>query len=604
MRKQYLLTLFVFSAIAVSSNVARATDVPIQGGPGGGAFRLACPGNMFMLGVALRSGAFVDAIRGNCLPFNGKDYVTPPTFTNFTGGTGGALQQNGCSADRYMVAIKIGFTRDDNRPKYLDYVEMTCRVLTGYGGDNKVCLDTGNGCWDRHPSPGPYNGYGLAFTLNCPANQAATGLFGRSGAYVDAVGLICGPKPVVNTSTSTTTTTPPPPSTLGAKIVAYAVEREKLHECVDASLTTRDKACPPLAWGNTGDGECTHLAAGALTSVKARFDSGNYDWGKEVGRRTPSNSATLKVGDIQPGDIIQTFNAKFVDPANSGNWTGTSSQHTAIVESNNGGVLSVLEQNTWQDCDANSCKTNRRFVTRGSVNLNWTLMTTDSTKAETRLIIYRAEPQPQGIAATRSLQPAQQPSFGWRRLAAVVSGGPQQRVKQCTCLAGFTHRLADAKDYVCAPTAVRGLIDAENKNAPNNRISASNNGCKSGFVWRELVRWRRRLRDPASARPRSPGKPSAHESTGPVCPAFLQPAEQVENALMILRLDAPAIVGDFKNRKAELGSPPDGDFAGIPGLRYFSALSIRLEKICSSARRSLMISGSGAMRISALASEA
>ena len=39
---------------------------------------------------------------------------------------------------------------------------------------------------------------------------------------------------------------------------------------------------------------------------------------------------------------------------------------------------------------------------------------------------------------------------------------------------------------------------------------------------------------------------------------------------------------------------------GTPGLRYLSALSIRLEKICSSARRSLTISGSGSIRICGL----
>jgi hypothetical protein len=120
---------------------------------------------MFMLGVALRSGAWVDTIRGNCFAFNGSQYMSPPQFTNFTGGNGGAIQQNGCSPDRYLATIKIGFTRDGNKPKYLDYVEMTCRVLSGYGGDAKVCLQTGDGCWDKHPNPGPYNGLGLSFAL-------------------------------------------------------------------------------------------------------------------------------------------------------------------------------------------------------------------------------------------------------------------------------------------------------------------------------------------------------------------------------------------------------------------------------------------------------
>jgi uncharacterized protein YkwD len=253
-----LLTLLALLAIVFSSNLARATDVAIQGGPGGGAFRLSCPNNMFMLGVALRSGAWVDAIRGNCLAFNSStgQFVAPPQFTNFAGGTGGAIQQNGCSLDRYMAAIKIGFTRDGNKPKYLDYVEMTCRVITGYGGDTKVCLNTGNGCWDRHPSPGPYNGFGLAFTLACPANQAATGLFGRAGSYVDAVGLICGPKPVPGTQTSST----PPTSSGPTGDMLTMFNEHNRHRA--------DHCTPALKWSAT-------LASHAQTSADRCSNSHN-----------------------------------------------------------------------------------------------------------------------------------------------------------------------------------------------------------------------------------------------------------------------------------------------------------------------------------------
>lgn len=200
-----LLILATALVCVFSPGRAGATNVPAQGGPGGGAFTLPCPGDTFMLGVALRSGAWVDAIRANCLAFNAStsQFAAPPQFTGFTGGNGGAQQQNGCPPDRYVSAIKVGFTRDENRPKYLDYVELTCTVLTGYGGDSLVCLHTGNQCWDKHPSPGPYNGFGLSFRVACPPGEAATGLIGRSGAYVDALGLICGPKPSLQEAIAT-----------------------------------------------------------------------------------------------------------------------------------------------------------------------------------------------------------------------------------------------------------------------------------------------------------------------------------------------------------------------------------------------------------------
>ena len=39
-------------------------------------------------------------------------------------------------------------------------------------------------------------------------------------------------------------------------------------------------------------------------------------------------------------------------------------------------------------------------------------------------------------------------------------------------------------------------------------------------------------------------------------------AEKVENTLMVLGIDAAAIVGDLENRKAQLGPAADGDVAG------------------------------------------
>ena len=124
--------------------------------------------------------------------------------------------------------ILNGFTRDGNKPKYLDYVELTCRVLSGFGGDTKVCLHTGDGCWDRHPNPGPYNGWGLSFTVACTADQAATGLFGHSEISIDAVGLICGPKPQATVPVATNPPPPPLPPDMNEMLIAHN-EKRKLH---------------------------------------------------------------------------------------------------------------------------------------------------------------------------------------------------------------------------------------------------------------------------------------------------------------------------------------------------------------------------------------
>lgn len=105
-----------------------------------------------------------------------------------------------------------------------------------------------------------------------------------------------------------------------------------------------------------GGGECAHAATEALRAAGAEFVSadlgkdspspGDYVWGTllktvsySAGRLTDSAPATK----LQPGDIIQYRNAKFVYPTY---WTSTF-QHTSIVATVNtlGRPTFVYEQN-------------------------------------------------------------------------------------------------------------------------------------------------------------------------------------------------------------------------------------------------------------------
>ena len=234
MRRIFAATLICLGC-ALSATPGAADSLPVQGGPGGGNFDLPCPANFYMLGVALRFGAWVDAIRANCLAFdsNAQKFVRPPSFTDFRGGTGGGgPKQDGCQDDHYVSGIEYGFTREGNDPKYLDYVKLICSPIKS-GNRTEVCLDTGEGCWFSREGKQDIPVFGgksviWAFTQFCPDGQAATGIHGRSGSYVDALGLICGPKPVLvaapptppapadkpvqKTGTEKTDTAPPPPN--------------------------------------------------------------------------------------------------------------------------------------------------------------------------------------------------------------------------------------------------------------------------------------------------------------------------------------------------------------------------------------------------------
>jgi Cysteine-rich secretory protein family len=163
--------------------------------PAGTAFApLQCPAGMFMLGVALHRGASsFAAIRANCLAYNSStdQFVAPPQFTAFAGNSGAAVLQDGCSPDRYLSGLRMGVIFGPNQ--HANFVQMSCTSLSGNASVVQVCLSSGKGCWVTPPFP---ELLGQTFVISCPSGQAAIGLIGRISAGVDALGLICAPKPV------------------------------------------------------------------------------------------------------------------------------------------------------------------------------------------------------------------------------------------------------------------------------------------------------------------------------------------------------------------------------------------------------------------------
>jgi hypothetical protein len=69
-----------------------------------------------------------------------------------------------------------------------------------------------------------------------------------------------------------------------------------------------------------------------------------------------------------------------------------------------------------------------------------------------------------------------------------VSDAIEQRVKKCPCISEptlYVYRMADAQDYVCVPIHSEMTARRENGLAALRRISAQDNRCKPGFVWRD-----------------------------------------------------------------------------------------------------------------------
>lgn len=175
------------------------------GGPGGGKFQVLCPGGQLLIGFDLRVADDVDAMRPVCATAYGPNVVDDVSQGNWYGGTGGRFHAAICPSDRPIVyglsvraegvdtiivntiALDCGLAaetqlakQDPNRsdpgfsgPSYMPASQTRIWLGYGIGGGGKRAT-------------------GLGDRQHCPIGQVAVGVHGRSGIWLDAIGLICG----------------------------------------------------------------------------------------------------------------------------------------------------------------------------------------------------------------------------------------------------------------------------------------------------------------------------------------------------------------------------------------------------------------------------
>lgn len=186
----------------VLPGITSATDLPLYGGSGGQQVRAECPKGSYLVGLAGRAGSWVDRIAPVCAPWlRGSQALGTPTIGQSFGMSGGGQeQQTICTrSGNNRLAIQSWWThllRSDNH--YVQYIEMYCDSLptplppTNYGP--RLDFGTRPNDVEELVTYGPFSSQ-PPFQA-CPAGEAAVGIRVRAGQFVDAIGLICGPRPL------------------------------------------------------------------------------------------------------------------------------------------------------------------------------------------------------------------------------------------------------------------------------------------------------------------------------------------------------------------------------------------------------------------------
>lgn len=153
------------------------------GGPGGGAFELACPAGSVMTGLLARHGAWIDALAPVCSRWVARSETLGEIGRQpFAGGGGGGEAFIRCAGRRGVVTA-VRLAQAENEDHSVGHLVLDC-------GDYK----RPERFWNKLGGSADYFGQGQRgpSTLKwCGPGHVAAGIYGRSGAFVDRLGLLC-----------------------------------------------------------------------------------------------------------------------------------------------------------------------------------------------------------------------------------------------------------------------------------------------------------------------------------------------------------------------------------------------------------------------------
>lgn len=226
------------SLAAVSTGANAEAYLPAVGGGGGGQFNAPCAQGQLLAGFELRVGDDVDAIRPLCVVATepGRTSAAQPATQQWYGGTGGEVQRLLCP-QKSPVVIGIDVA-SEGVTEVVNNIHLFCgQVMATQTADPypSAILDA-PGYTGAVGVMGKFAGHSQG-SLRCPGDQVATGMHGRSGKWLDAMGLICD-----------VPTIPKAPVALGRvseSKPAVALGRVKTH--TPRALETSVTAIPPAS---------------------------------------------------------------------------------------------------------------------------------------------------------------------------------------------------------------------------------------------------------------------------------------------------------------------------------------------------------------------
>lgn len=178
------LALGLTAVFAVRASEAR--DAGSLGGGGGGEYRSQCPSGHAWFAYIGNYGTALDGVRALCTSVQPDKTTTGTAETDYHGGSGGSRIQRTCPANSVVTALRV----------WMESNKLVAQI-------NLICtnLQTGEVTVQYGATQGPPIPESVKFS--CNADEIGVGIYGRSGAMVDHIGLICEKLSVVQPALAT-----------------------------------------------------------------------------------------------------------------------------------------------------------------------------------------------------------------------------------------------------------------------------------------------------------------------------------------------------------------------------------------------------------------
>lgn len=150
-----------------------------------GPYAATCGETWALRGLDLRAGSWIDAVRPLCIGSstpNIEGAVDEKHVDPFFGGGGGGPHRLWCYKNTAVRGLMVNHGMVTDHTRAVVGLQLVCGSPDGRGGP----IEQAYARYFNETKP-----RSVWTTLSCPPGLVATGIFGRSGQWLDQIGLVC-----------------------------------------------------------------------------------------------------------------------------------------------------------------------------------------------------------------------------------------------------------------------------------------------------------------------------------------------------------------------------------------------------------------------------